>query len=293
MGEDGKGGWTCLHQSLALSDNSGAISGPAFVNPYHPQMAFDIRLGATPEIEFTPDGGTTFCPYPNLTALITGSGQFPLTFGGDGTFDPSLRFTDAGEAYHGSLLPAISQVAFDRSDSSKVLIVSPLTGVYLGSYALTPLNLKQHRPCAEPPWQSLQGATDNWGYPSAGVLLDGTAYIGTEGRGIFQIDSPATGLSASYFAVSSHFAPGAQLATLKSSSGQPIPWSPYTLVVKSQDDWPVSVALRSDQNGVVLMPITVKTETKTGQPRFLACELNFNGDAQNAATSIRFNCSPR
>ena len=76
MGEDGKGGWTCLRQSLGLSDSSGAISGPVFVNPYRPQMAFDIRLGATPEVEFTPDGGTTFCPYPNLTALITGSGRF-------------------------------------------------------------------------------------------------------------------------------------------------------------------------------------------------------------------------
>ena len=175
-----------------------------------------------------------------------------MTFAGDGTFDPSSRFTDAGETYHGSLLPAISQVAFDRSDSSKVLIVSPLTGVYIGSYALTPVDLNHHHPCAEPPWQSLQGTTDNWGYPSAGVLLDGTAYIGTEGRGIFQIDLPSAGLFASYFAVSSRFAPGAQLATLRSSSGQPIPWAVYTLIVNSQDDQPLSVALRTDQNGVGL-----------------------------------------
>jgi hypothetical protein len=248
VGDFVNGKWPCLLTNLALPSGSGAISGPAFVSPYQPKTVFVIQLGTSPGIKYTTNGGTTFCPAPNLTQLVTGSGQFPLTEDGEGQFDPSGRFTDAGEAYHGSILPMISEVAFDRSDLSTVLVISPLSGVYFG-------RLGDQENCAEPTWLALQGPTDNWGYPSAGVLLDGTAFIGTEGRGIFEISSPSSALSASYFAISRALLLRTSTVTLLSSNSSPLPWELYSLTIRGQNNQLQTVTgQRTDGDGKVNIP---------------------------------------
>ena len=263
VGDLSNGKWPCLLTNLALPSGSGAISGPAFVSPYQPQTVFVIKLGTSPGIEYTTNGGTTFCPAPNLTQLVTGSGQFPLTEDGEGQFNPSARFTDAGEAYHGSTLPMISQVAFDRSDLSTVLVISPLSGVYFG-------RLGDQTNCTEPTWLALQGPTDNWGYPSTGVLLDGTAFIGTEGRGIFEISSPSSGLQASYFEIDRRLLLRTSAVTLHSSTGSPIPWALYSLIIREQNGQFQTVnGQRTEGDGTVNIP------GAAARPAVRACELNF------------------
>ncbi len=280
VGDISNGKWPCLMTNLALSFGSGAISGPAFVSPYQPQTVFVLQLGTSPGIEYTTNGGTTFCPAPNLTQLVTGSGQFPQTQDGLGKFDPSNRFLDAGEAYHGSVLPMISDIAFDRSDLSTMLVISPLSGVYFG-------RLGDQAKCTEPIWQALQGPTDNWGYPSTGVLLDGTAFIGTEGRGIFEISGPASGLLASYFEIDRARLLRTTTVTLKSSSGSPIPWALYSLIIRGQGGslLQAEIGQRTDGDGMIDIP------GASVNPTVRACELNFFGDGQNAPTSMRFDCS--
>jgi hypothetical protein len=173
----------------------------------------------------------------------------------------------------------ISEVAFDRSDLSTVLVISPLSGVYFG-------RLGDQENCTEPTWLALQGPSDNWGYPSTGVLLDGTAFIGTEGRGIFEISSPSSALSASYFAISRALLLRTSTVTLLSSNGSLLPLELYSLTIRGQNNQLQTVTgQRTDGNGKVNIPVAATN------PAVRACELSFLGDGQNAPTSIRFDCS--
>jgi hypothetical protein len=290
--QDKSGNWVCLRTGLAFASGSDAPHGPAFANPYDAQQVVWIRLRPAPLVEYTPDGGTTFCALPNLTALVTSSGQLPLT--GDannGIFDPSSRFVDIGSAYHGGPMGRISQIAFDRSRPTTALVVTPSSGVFFGDFELTRLEKRMGIKCKEPRWKAVQPPDANWGYPSTAALLDGLAYVGTEGRGLFQVNAPDSGLAATYFETSASTPLGGKLATLKASDGSAIGWGRYGLRIMGQDGLTQSVAERTGPNGEIMMPASVTPLTSAGAKRHLACELDFLGDGQNAPASVRFDCS--
>jgi hypothetical protein len=314
---DGSGGWRCLERDLPFADDDAAREqrdgwtfmapqGPVFVNPYDPAIMVATVLGATPHVELTRDGGTTWCAAPALTGLVTASGRYPLVGDdGAGRFDPRNRFGAVGSAYHGSVLARISQVAFDRSHPSQALVVTPTAGVYFADLARRPADIKAGIQCREPAWRSVQEPDDNWGYPAAGALLDGTAYVGTEGNGMFQLNNPASGLLATYFDVASTFAPGAVLARLRTSEG-PLGWGRYSLQITGEVNNPgrtsdsnqsarstkrTVVNARAGNDGAIRMPtgITIDDLFAAGVP--LVCDLEYLSDGRHAATRIRFKCS--
>src|SRR5204863_5066127 len=133
-----------------------------------------------------------FVPLPGLTGLVTHSGQLPLSGDdGQGRFNPGDRFSEAGSRYHGGVMSRIANIGFDRANPFRAIVVTPSAVVYYGDLSLTGIDRILGLKCKEPTWLALQGTSENWGYPSTGVLLDGTAYLGTEGNGIFQINSPS------------------------------------------------------------------------------------------------------
>lgn len=317
---DTTGNWQCLRQDLAFADDEAARelrtmqtfmapAGPVFVDPYNPDIIVALVLGANPRVDLTLNGGNDWCPMPALTGLATESGRFPLAGDdGFGRMNPDTRYGQSGlgNRYHGSILPRIAQVAFDRSYPTRAVVVTPTSGVYYGDFALTAMETKRGVRCQEPVWRALQKHDDNWGYPSTGTLLDGIAYLGTEGNGVFQISNLDTGLIATYFDLGSTFSPGATAATIRTARGV-VAWGRYVLRIAAEVDNPAratnpnaparltratTVRGRTNGAGEVVFPAGSVVADLFPPGTTVVCDLGFPGDGRAAPARVRFKCSP-
>jgi hypothetical protein len=331
------GGWRCVIEGLAFDNTTGVALGPVFVNPYTPDSIFAIVTTATPtpvSTDATPvtnapavlysssvskNGTPRFCEFSTLGRLVSASGQFPLSGVDRGLFDPGSTFATLHGSWHGGATALIADVAFDRSNPSRVVVATPRNGVFYGELHKTLRHIPGHD-CSEPVWHSLQKPTDNFGYIAGAAMMDGQVYLVTEGRGMFEISNAASGPLASYFDIERAVVNGAKIATLRDGSGAVVPWARYTLrmtemmqnlpfyggsnfcgqgVVQSfpgrticSNELVNTVTGRTDaQGGVALAVRDNDFLPKPNPPRRIACELEFLGDGVRAPVKVRFDCS--
>jgi hypothetical protein len=141
----------------------------AFVNPYDPGQLFALTAAGVVESQ---DGGATFHDEVTLTALITGSGRFPLT---GSYYDGSSKFIPVGlTGRTRSSLATLSHMAFDRDHPGDVIAASPFTGAFLRA--------------GDGKWRTLTPFLPRPLTSVSGVAIsDGVAYVSLEGRGLIAI----------------------------------------------------------------------------------------------------------
>jgi hypothetical protein len=94
--------------------------GPAFVNPYDPNVLYALTSSG---IKVSVGGGISFQNELVLTALVTGSGKFPLVgdFGGGNGRDV-IKANQSNANQMGSLS--------NHDNPNEIVATSPFTGVF-------------------------------------------------------------------------------------------------------------------------------------------------------------------
>jgi hypothetical protein len=155
-------GWQLLLSNL----QDGGSFGPAFVNPYNPNMLYVLAANGV-KVSF--DGGANFQDEVTLTALLTGSGTFPFTgnfSGGNG------QFVSIGS--RANAMGTLSDMAFYRDNPNRVVAASPFTGVFYTS--------------GDGCWRDLSPYLPRPHTPVSSVGIDCEAiYAGMEGRSLVRI----------------------------------------------------------------------------------------------------------
>jgi len=214
--------------------------GPAFVNPYDRNHLLVITVKG---IKVSHDGGTTFQDDPVLTALITGSGKYPLT--GDyrltGNFRVGRNVTIATRA---AQFATLSQVAFYRDDPAKLAVAAPYTGGFYRDEA-----------CGY--WQSLTPYLPRpfTAVSSVGIDHQGI-YVAMEGRSIHRIGAYEFAPMATYF---SRDGLGAtQVARLMKADGGPVAAANVTVSCATEDGVLLfQGVVTSDAAGVISFPLSI------------------------------------
>ncbi len=158
-----------------------------------------------------------FCTLPILEALITEAGRYNLV----GSYDPDVTFQDVSSRFHGDPLAVPSHISFNRHVPTSLLVVSPFTGLYLGTVSASTTNAGQ---CVES-WQDLTPSL-----PTSRAYITGTGFVGdialitTEGRGAYAIYDASTAQPASYFDTQASAQVGGQVATLRDGKGAAVAW---------------------------------------------------------------------
>jgi len=191
----------------------GALYGPAFVNPYDPRYLFVLTAGG---VRVSRDGGASFADDTALTALITGSGKFPLGdgyLGGNGT--GVVHWSQARR------MGTLSQVAFFRDNPAKVVAAAPYTGTF-------------YRDDACGSWQSLTPFLPHPvpAIPSVGIDHQ-AAYVALEGRSVWRVDSYEFAPLASYFTHDGLTLP--QVARLLRADGSGVATAAVQVTVTKED----------------------------------------------------------
>ncbi|WP_341633294.1 hypothetical protein [Sphingomonas agri] len=281
--------WSCLIrnlQGIPVGNDFVPSRGPAFVNPYDPKMLLVASTSPSGNgvIKLSINGGRDFCDLPALTALLTQSGRYPVT----GVFDPDTVFKKLGSRFHGYPFSVPSSVSFDRAWPGRLAIVSPYTGVFVGSFS--PPGQKVVGTCkdpgwSEPVWRDLNDAQPtSMSYISDAMIIGTSVVVATEGRGIFELPNVRVAPSASYFDPVAQANPTGSIATLRSGNGAFLSWGRVLVTVipyGGRDPLINQVQVRSDGNGNVTLPSTIP-------PGSYVTQLQFLGDGVSAPSIAKF-----
>lgn len=144
----------------------GSTYGPAFINPFNPTRIF-VLTGTG--VKASKDGGASFQDQPNLTALLTGAGKFPIT----GTFTANgVGVVHASQAFP---LGTLSHMAFNRGNPLEIVAASPFTGVfYSGDDGASWTDLAKYLP------------TPRTSVSAVGIDCQ-AIYVATEGRSVVRL----------------------------------------------------------------------------------------------------------
>lgn len=184
-----------------------ALYGPAFINPYNRKHLIVATLKG---IKISSDGGNSYQDDPVITALITGSGKYPLT--------GYYRGGDSWDVVHSSQaapMATLSQVIFYSDDPGKLVVAAPYTGLFYLDEA-----------CGY--WQDLTSYLPTPLPAVSSVAIDHEAvYVALEGRSIYQIRAYEFAPRATYF--SRDGLTGRQIARLLRANGSPLVSATVTL----------------------------------------------------------------
>lgn len=212
---------------------SDVLRGPAFVNPYNPNH---LLVSTVQAVMFSGDGGMNYTADSVLTALITGSGKYPMTgFYRGGNGNNVVHFSQAAQ------IATLSHIVFSRDDPGKMVVAAPFTGVFY---------LDQS--CGY--WQDLTAylPAPRAAVPSVGIDHE-LVYVATEGRSIYQIRRYEFAPRATFFSRSG-LAPR-QVAQLLRANGAAIAGATLTLTCLRSDG---SVLFRglvaTDASGIISFP---------------------------------------
>jgi hypothetical protein len=283
--------WECLVRDLVEFDegNDGVPqNGPAFVNPYDPNVIIvtgSQTAGAAPVLRISIDRGEHFCELPALTALVTGSGRYPVV----GTFKPNVAFDRLGSRYHGYPLTVPSDVGFDRHVLSQVAVASPYTGIYVGR--LSPLNQPRvSGSCADPGWREPDWLDLEPYEPRARAYITGAALIGggvvasTAGLSAYAIPNARNALPGSWFATSTTANASAPIAVLHRADASALPWARVLVSLRGWNDDALVLnnsRVRTDLQGNVRLAGPVA-------PGTYAASLQFPGDGAVTPSFAKF-----
>jgi hypothetical protein len=287
--------WSCLIQGL-VSEGS-ATYGPAFVDPFDPNLIFVIESSpASPAkgiIKMSTDAGSSFCDLPVLTGLVSESGRYPLAdANGNNAYDPSGVFSDVLNAYHGSSFSVPSAIGFSRDGTAAFLVASPFTSVYrgvpAGNFASGVSCLS--REWREPVWQDLSNALPTArAYITSIRPVSDDAYVSSEGRGAYALSGVSSAPLASWFSHVASRTVSDPVATLQ--DGQSVPISAESVTLNVYRVFPSlispsvafigSFTVLTDAQGDVHAPASV------GTGNFLF-DILYNGDASRAKSSAKF-----
>jgi hypothetical protein len=250
-------GWTTLIAGLP----SGGWFGPAFVNPYNPDQLY-LQLASG--IWASTNGGTTFARDPVLSALVTGSGEYPTgTFNGGNETD-----LPQGSVQNTNGLAALEAMSFNRDNPGEMVVASSLTGVFYNH--------------GDGLWRDLTPTLPHPLTPvSAVAVTDGAVNATEEGHGIFEIDNFRRAPLASYFQRQPPTSTANLLATLLNGRGLAMAGAAVHLHITTP-------------GGTVVFDRDVATDASggVGIPRVMAgsyvVDLRFDGDAQTAPSETAF-----
>jgi hypothetical protein len=283
--------WRCLVRDLvAFSDSNDGVpqNGPAFVNPYDPNVILvtgSPTTGAPPVLRMSIDRGEHFCDLPALTALVTGSGRYPVV----STVEPHSAFNRVGSRFHGYPLAVPSDVGFDRHAPSLIAVASPYTGIYVGR--LSPINQSRvSGSCSDPGWKEPDWLDLEPYQPRARAYVTGAALIGggvvvsTAGMSAYAIPGIRAARPASWFSTSATASAAAPIAVLHRAEGSPASWSRVLVTVRQWNDGAVvlnSRQVRTDLEGNVRLPGPVG-------PGTYVVSLQFRGDGSVTPSFAKF-----
>ncbi|HJQ67763.1 MAG TPA: hypothetical protein VKA70_02255 [Blastocatellia bacterium] len=213
-----------------------ALFGPAFINPYDRNH---LLVATVAGIKVSRDGGNSYQDDPVITALITGSGKYPLTGdyrGGNG--QNVVHFSQAAQ------MATLSQVTFYRDDPRKLVVAAPYTGVFYLDES-----------CGY--WQDLTPYLPTPLPAAPSVAIDHEAvYAALEGRSIYQIRAYEFAPRATYF--SRGGLTGRQVARLLRASGAPLTGTNVTLTCAKLDGAVLfQGSTATDGSGVIGLPPVV------------------------------------
>ncbi len=184
--------WTKLNQIGAKVLNIYSTNGPLYVNPYNPDHIFIITEDGIriPNKNVGAEVGaqTPFEVDNVLTALLTNSGEFPLTLSFGGGNGKDIIHASQADSFP---KPILGDVGFNRSESNErvfaAVVASPVTGVF-------------YQEGINRAWKSLTPYLPKpFTMPSCVGMDASYVYVGTEGRGIFRLGFCKNAKLASYF----------------------------------------------------------------------------------------------
>jgi hypothetical protein len=258
-------GWTSVFSGV-LGANPGLIHawyGPVYPNPYDTREAWWI---AGDGIHVTRDAGKTVPVDDVLTALLTGSGQYPLTndYLANGAFDGTIGVPASTRAL---ALSTLSQMAFARDNPKIHVAASPFTGVFYDG--------------GDGIWRDLGPTLPHPLSAVAGVRSDATSvYVAFEGRSIVRIDKPGDAPAASYF---TRGGSGNTLAVLDSATRNPIAGAQVSLrIIDPTAQAELDYGGTTSSGGEVASPLSIPI------PSGSAVFIRFAGSGSQGPADIRF-----
>lgn len=281
----GQSAWKCLISDLPDSAKNGDLYGPAFVNPFNPNMIF-VAAGdsvATSSIQISTDGGSHFCKLPALKSLVTDSDRFNLV----DSFNPGASFNPLGSRFHGDSFNVPEQIVFDRYAPSRMLVASPYTGLFYGVSATASTgSLSCTDPSwSEPSWFNLSPHLPKPApYISDIALVNSSAIVATRGRGTFALSNIKAAQPATYFVTERIISQGNPVATLRRSEKAVVPWGRVivtALAGSSRSRVINQIEVRSDADGHVRLPSPLPAGS-------YVIELSFVGNGNLAPATTAF-----
>lgn len=285
------GGWAWTPILAQIASSAGVLDGtpygPVFVNPYDPRKIFAIAKGQNqPEnsIFLSLNGGASFAVDQVLTALLTGSGRYPL--GVTNTFSLALGI---GSRFHGGDMMNPSHITFSPINSSYVAVCSPLTGVFFANMARGCLGLPS--PSAGPAWLTITPfLPDPYSYISAAGFDGGRLYVATQGRGLLFVDDPTVAPPATYFEPGQ---PPGNLGVLRNNVAAPVASAQVSVQVDHLRAHPAGSIPLETRTSVVDQMISTGSDGSITTPAglrkgFYLVKLVFPGSGTIASCEARF-----
>jgi hypothetical protein len=250
-------GWTALYSGLL----PGGWNGPAFVNPFNANQFYLLTPAG---IKVSSNGGANIQDDTVLTALLTGSGKFPITSdggGGNGSYVPD------GSVYGG--LATLSDMAFNWDNPNEVVTASPFTGVF---YNHGDGLWRDLTPTLPRPYTSI----------SAAQIVDGAVYVSEFGRGVLGIVGYRNAALASYFQLDTTDNPSGLIATLRDSRNVALAAASVHLRLTTTAGTAVYDAnISTNASGQLFLPGSVA-------PGTYVVSLQYGGNASTAASDTAF-----
>jgi hypothetical protein len=253
------GPWQRLNISGLLGDGT---YGPAFINPYDGNHLLALTYTG---VKVSTDGGLSFRDDTVLTALLTGSGTYPLT----GHFWLDLGTPLSKGVGYGPVLSTLAHVSFMRDDPQQVVAASPFTGAFYAADGSTWQNLNSYLPQPE----SVISA----------VGIDREAiYLATIGRDVVRIVDYQHARFASYFRPLRESGQAPWIASLLDHHSLPVP--SVSIHVTFATHGGVGVldrVVQTDANGRVIV-------TPPPPKGWYAVNLDFAGNSTLAPSNTSF-----
>jgi hypothetical protein len=238
-----------LPVSPNATGNPAEFPGPVWVDPINPNR---LVVLTTQGVALSPDGGTTWTLDAALTALVTGSGRYPMT-----NYFPSANDNGVVMASRGLAFMYVSDVAFGWNDD-QIAVASPFTGVF-------------YRPASNQLWKNATGALPTPLPSVASIAFWNTElYVGTEGRSLLETFHLPSAPIATWFDITrgNRLAPvWAQTAVaLRESDGAGVANAQVNVAIIGADGSMNTTTLTADASG----QLAITSMLKSGDRVFLS-----------------------
>ncbi len=237
----------------------GAVSGPVFPNPYDRNHVLVLTSRG---VRVSLNGGTTFADDEVLTALITGSGTYPLTSMYSGANPTQVVHFSQARA-----MGTLADVAFLRENSTELVVASPYTGLF-------------YRNTACGTWQSLTPFLPRPLTAIGSVGIDHEAvYAAIDGRSVWRVRAYELAPAATYYRRDG--LAGGQVARLVRADGPAVSGQAVRVIATRPDGTEVfNGPLVTDGAGGIVLPAL--------PPGLYVVHASFNGATGVSGSGVSF-----